>query len=187
MKRNISHPDRNELIAAIKAGEDKFADHLSACDRCRSFWELLTWSGFGPGQVTWEPPDDLVLKHQAVPLVVASRRPARRVHGQLLLDTWSDRPALAVRLAATGVERRLRFEAGRYVVELVANFVESEWEFVARVYDDQAIAKNFVLKVGGRKISAGRGDCFFWNSKRPPRRLSLLSPDLQVDLEDLQW
>jgi hypothetical protein len=58
---------------------------------------------------------------------------------------------------------------------------------VARVYEHHKASRDFILQVGSRKLCAGRRDCFFWSSRRPPRRLRLLSPALLIDLGSLQW
>ena len=172
---------------AARTGRIPFADHLERCKPCRSLYEALKWLGNDAGRVEWAPPGDLVQRHKAIPLLVASRRPARAVRAPRVYDTWTQLPALAVRQAAFGVERRVRFAVAQFEIEFVANRQLEGWELAVRVYENGGVTRRFVLQTGRRKLLLGRGDCFVWTSRRAPRKLGLLSPDLRIDLEDLPW
>ena len=162
-------------------------DHLQTCRRCRTVHQVLEWSGAGRGQLVWEPSTDLLARLKAVPQLVESRHPQRAVRGRLTFDSWKDQPSLSVRKAPFGVERRMRFEASHYVLDLVGDRQLDGWHFVARVTDRETVSRQFILRVGRRKLHPGTGGCFFWTAKRPPRRLCLLSSDLKIDLEQLRW
>jgi hypothetical protein len=162
------------------------ASHIKNCHECRTLVEILRWSldeSGGP----FEPPTELLRRQKAIPQLIASRHPAESLPARLVSDSWGDHPAVAVREAPFGVERRLRFRAVSYVVELVADRRLEGWDFVARVYDGEILTRQFILKVGRRKLVPGRGDCYFWSSKRPPQRLQLLSGELRIDLEKVKW
>ena len=187
MKSNKDHPERDELIMAARTGQVPFTDHLRGCDPCRSLFEALKWLGAEAGRPEWTLPRELLRRHKAIPLLVASLRPTRSVTALRIFDTWTSRPALAVRQAAFGVERRVRFAVAQYEIELVANRQLGSWDLAARVYENGAITSGFVLQAGRRKLPIGCGECFVWSSPRPPRRLDLLSPDLRIRLERLLW
>ncbi len=187
MKLSSKHPDLNDMIEALRTGDRRFARHLAECERCRSVWHLLDWSGAGAGRLEYETPDELIGDLQTIPRILRSRSPRKNMSGRMVLDSWRDRPAPAVREAPSGVERRVRFAASHFIVELVAKCLSSNWEFVARVYDGDSTTGEFILKVGHHELPAGRGDCYYWTSARPPRRISLSSPDLRIDLEGLKW
>lgn len=187
MKPNKNHPEREELIMAARTGRVPFTDHLQDCDSCRSLFVALKWLGTEAGQPEWTLPNELLRRHKAIPLLVASLRPARSVTASRVFDTWTSRPALAVRQAFFGVERRVRFAVAQYEIELVANRQLEGWDLAVRVYESGAITGRFVLQTGRRKLPVGCGECFVWSSPRPPRRLDLLSPDLRIRLEKLLW
>ncbi len=187
MLQKQGHPSKADLIEAIRSGKGRLGGHLANCRQCRIAYEILEWSGADHGRVVWEPPTDLLRKHKAVPQLVASRHPARAVRGLAVTDSWDDRPAVAVRQAPFGIERRVRFEAGEYALEFVASRRLGGWDFVARVYESERPSRQFVLKVGSRKLPAGAGNCFMWRSPRPPQSLILLSSDLRIDLGRLEW
>ena len=182
-----NHATRTDLIEIIRRGDGRAAEHLAKCRQCRIALDIMRWSGCGRGQVEWEPSSELVQQLKAVPLLARTRRPRKAVRAVPVMDSWSDRPAVAVRQAPFGVERRVRFEVGEYTLEFVASRNLDGWDCVARVYKEGRPARRFILKAGSRNISAGPGGCFIWSSAKPPRRLAALSPELQIDLERLEW
>ncbi len=187
MKPNNDHPEREDLIMAARTGQVPFAEHLQSCNSCRSLFDVLKWLGAESGQLESKLPSELLRRHKAIPLLVGSRRPARSVTASRVFDTWISRPALAVRQAAFGVERRVRFAVAPFEIEFVANRQLEGWDLAIRVYENGAITSRFVLQAGRRKLPVGCGECFVWSSLRPPRKLELLSPDLRISLEKLPW
>jgi hypothetical protein len=187
MKPNNDHPERKDLNMAARTGRVPFAEHLKSCDSCSTLFAALKWLGPETGRLEEPLPRDLVRRHKAIPLLVASLRPASTMTASRVFDTWASRPALAVRQATFGVERRVRFAVAQYEIELVANRQIQGWELAIRVYEDGAITSRFVLQTGRRKLPVGCGECFVWSSPRPPRKLDLLSPDLRIRLESLPW
>lgn len=133
------------------------------------------------------PSDEAMIKQEGIALIAASRAPARTVRGKVVFDSWHDLPAMAIRDAAIGIERRLRFRAGRIVLEFVAERQPDGWEFTAKVYENGRAVSDYVLKVGGRRFLPSARHCYNWLAPHPPRKIQLLSPSLRVDLGKLGW
>ncbi|UCC43375.1 MAG: hypothetical protein JSU65_09530 [Candidatus Zixiibacteriota bacterium] len=185
--RNSTHPDKIQLIQALRTGRIPFQDHLKACENCRTLVGILKWSGAGVGPLAWEPSEAAVRRSKAIARIDQSRKPLKTLTGAIIFDSWKSQPALAVRQAPFGIERRIRFKLQQYTMEFVGIRQMTGWEFVARVYDGDAVTRQFVLQTGTRKLVVGSGDCFHWHSQQPPRRMRLLSKLLGIDLGSLQW
>jgi len=182
-----SHPDRSIMLKAMERGEGHLLTHLRYCQECRELYELLSAFRFVRSVDPVLPSDEAMVKQEGIALIAASRVPARAVRGQLVFDSWHDLPAMVVRDAAIGVERRLRFRAGRIVLEFVAERQPEGWEFTAKVYENDRPVSDYVLKVGGRKLLPSVRHCYNWLAPGPPRKIQLLSPSLRVDLGKLGW
>ena len=199
MEKGNRHPDRAEMLAAIKLGTVPFADHLKSCESCRQLFEILSqfgeWEvgkdtgdpGREAGDIRFEAPLDSVYRHRAIARLIQSRRPERTIDGKVAFDSWADLPAVEVREAALEGERRLRLTADRYTLELIGDRRLDRWEFVARVYDRKKVSSEFILQIGRKKLHPCSQACFFWDAKRPPRRIQLLSPSLKIDFGEVRW
>lgn len=187
MKKAETHPDRASLLRAAQSGKVPFASHLARCAECRELYELFVQYGPDERLKDLAPSPQSVALAKAIPRLVASRRPARAVAGRVAFDSWADVPAVQLRSAVGTLERRLRFEAGKYTLEIVAERAQKEWEFVARIYERQEVTSEFILKVGSRKLVPQSQRCYYWTAKNPPRTLQLLSPDLKIDFGKLTW
>jgi len=187
MKKSENHPDRASLLNAAATGEVPFASHLKRCAQCRELFELFVQYGPDERLKDLAPPPQSVARAAAVPKLVESRRPARAVSGRLAFDSWADLPAVQFRSAVGSLERRVRLEAGPYTLELVAERGQSEWEFVARIYDRDKVTSEFILKAGRRKLVPRSQACYYWSAKNPPRVLQLLSSELKIDFGKLTW
>jgi len=187
MSARNSHPDRSTMLKAMETGKGHLLAHLKHCQECRELYELLSAFHVARSVDPVLPSDEAMVKQEGIALIAASRVPARTVRGQVVFDSWNDLPAMVVRDAAIGVERRLRFRAGRIVLEFVAERQPEGWEFTAKVYENGRAASNYVLRVGGRKLLPSVRQCYNWLAPRPPREIQLLSPSLRVDLGKLGW
>lgn len=181
------HPERSEMISAIRAGDTEFAKSLAGCDSCvtefsylKSKFELLE-------QTIVSPPDDALMRHQGIARLMNARRPSPTVVGEILYDSWTTPPPQAVRSSGVGVERRVSLSSGEFVLELVAERNIDRWEFVARVYRNRKVCSEFSLKAGHQALYPQQGKCYFWSSKRPTRRIQLQSADINIDFGELKW
>ena len=160
---------------------------MKRCERCRTLYQLLKWTGAEKGELVWEPSEELVNRSKAIARIAQSRKPARTIVGNVEFDSWGSQPALAVRQASVGLERRIRFAAGDFIIEIVGARQDSGWDFVARVYEDGKATRQFILQAGKRKLYPNQADCFLWTSRQGPRQLRLLSEDLAINLKGLRW
>ena len=187
MKKADSHPDRAELLKAAQTGKIPFASHLKKCGECREVFELFVQYVPDERLKDLAPSPQSIARAKAVPKLITSRRPSRAVAGRLTFDSWADVPAVQLRSTVGTLERRVRLEAGKYTLELVAERVQKEWEFVARIYSGAKVTSEFILKAGRRKLVPQSQRCYFWSAKNPPRTLQLLSQDLKIEFDKLTW
>jgi len=187
MKKAESHPDRAALIKAAQTGEIPFASHLRRCADCREMFELFIQYAPDERLKDLAPSPQSVARARAVPKLVTSRKPLRAVTGRVTFDSWADIPAVQLRSTVGTLERRVRLEAGKYTLELVAERGQREWEFVARIYHGAKVTSEFILQAGRRKLVPQSQRCYFWSAKNPPRTLQLLSPDLKIEFGKLTW
>ncbi len=187
MKKTKTHPDRAVLIEALETGEIPFRAHLVRCAECRELFDLLTQYGPDDRLKDLAPSPQSIARAQAVPKLVESRRPSRAITGRMTFDSWADVSAVQLRSTVGVLERRVRLEAGKYTLELVADRTLEEWEFVARIYNKEKVTSEFILQVGRRKLVPQSQRCYYWSAKNPPRTLRLLSSDLKIDFGKLTW
>jgi hypothetical protein len=186
-KKSPAHPGRDEIMAAVRLGNVPFSSHLEECRMCRTIFKFLKMSLGGRSGSPPKPPTDLLAKHATLPFLIGNWEPGQVRTARVTHDSWNGLPALALRDASMGMERRLSFSAGALVLELVASRRLSGWRFAARVYDGGKPSRKNVLKIGRVRRQPGYQDCYYWNSSQPPRTLQLLSPDLQINIGDIEW
>ncbi len=190
MKRKSlqEHPSRKDLIRALMTGRNRFAAHLSECAGCREMFQMLEVAQVYRELVTEGVSSDLVLRCAAIPLVVQKTRSLRKQHGRMRFDSWSTVPATALRSIDLGGERRLRLSAGVFTLEMVAQRQSDRWEFWARITrKGKRPIPMFVIQAGRRKIAAGAHSVFAWSDRYPPHRMSLISSDLRIEFEPIDW
>jgi len=187
MTKDNQHPDRGEMLRAIRTGRIPFARHLAECEDCQNLFAMLSRVHTGVEEIDESPGEHAVYRHRAIALLVQSRHPRSSVDGDVVFDSWAHLPPTQVRAATLEGERRLRLKAGRFTLEFIADRQLDGWEFVARVYDQTRATSEFVLQVGQKKLYPCAQQCFFWSAKHPPRRIQLLSPELRIDFGRLRW
>lgn len=187
MKNKDQHPDRPEMLQAIESGEVSFESHLAQCKSCRQTFELLMiFSGAGNPPLH-QSSSEAIGRHVAIGRQEETRYPSRTIFGELITDSWSQLAVAQLRDATVGLERRLTLRANAVSLELVAERIEDKWQFVARVYKEDAVTTEFVLKVAGRNLAPQTEGFYHWSSVRPPRTLRLLSKSLKIDFENVSW
>jgi hypothetical protein len=155
---------------------------------CRDLYELLHDAAIQALIESEHPTDTLISRCARIPLLEESRHPAQSRRGFLVSDSWAGMPAVAIRDAATGLERRLRLSCEDLILDVVAERRPKGWDFFARVYErGQVVSRSYVLQVGRRKLVAGSRDIYAWDSPHPPRKIRLLSGEVEVDFDDIPW
>ncbi len=179
------HPTRQQLLRAVERGGDELADHLSQCDECREFYEIL--SAF---MVTGEPR----LEHapagwidRAIAILESKRLAdaARGLVAKLSFDSWSVTAAQGVRGPAAD-RRRLRFTAGDIEVDLQAVRKQRLWEFMVSISGSEATASSHLL-VEQKKLMPDEDGYISWHSASPPEQLAIRSGETVIELPQLSW
>lgn len=107
--------------------------------------------------------------------------------GNVTEDSWRGRAPIDIRDVTFGHVRRVKLKAGKISLEFVAERRETDWTFVARVYEGGKVSSDYVLSVGRRKLLSKSQGFYFWDSKRPPGKISLLGDKSIIEFERLRW
>lgn len=132
------------------------------------------------------PTPDALDRLSAIPLLSHKAEDIPETTGSVLFDSWAGM-APAMRDITPGHLRRVQLKAGKVTLEIVAERQKDEWEFVARVYQGDAVKHDYVIKVGRKKFLAKSGGFFHWTSKSVPRVVELLSYKRKLLFEELAW
>ncbi|MFH1685903.1 MAG: hypothetical protein ABIE70_00085 [bacterium] len=181
------HPSRSALIKAARDGSTLFASHLQGCQSCRLLFEMSRQLDAANQEPLQQSSAVLAARIRAIPLLQATRRILDRVTGRATADSWSQLPAMALRDGSAGLERRLVLQADDVRLELVAERTVDDWEFVARIYEHNKVADQYVLKAGSRTVVPREEGFYHWSATRPPKTIRLLGQKLQLDFEKLSW
>lgn len=187
MNKPSRHPSRSQMLKAIESERVTFQSHLKECAECRELFRILSnYRPYGASPLTGSS-ESTVARAAAIPLLQPSHRPEQVIRGRATTDSWSQLPAMQLREAPVGLERRLCFQAGDVTLELSAERRSSGWEFVARVYDNDRISLSWVLKSGRQRFAAEKEGFYCWKAKNPPKSLSLISGKSQIEFDNLSW
>ncbi len=121
MSDRSKHPETKVLMQAAKTGVVNFSEHLDGCEQCQEQFSLFQQlAGVKIGEP--EPaPETGVYRHAAIARLEMTRHPSRKEIGVVAFDSWSERPTEAVRDLGSTLERRLRFVADQFLVEVVSS------------------------------------------------------------------
>ncbi len=175
------------MLKAVRSGVVSFRDHLSNCPDCRELFSMLSrYACAGSEPLVSSSPRHLKCLEK-IAHRMPSWSPSKVIQGFLKVDSWAHIPALQLRDAAGGLERRLHLEAGAYTLELVAEQQRESWAFVARVYNEGEVSQDFVLKAGAQKILAEDDGFYHWSSPGTPHTLKLISEAFRIDFQKVSW
>jgi len=181
------HPDRDEMLRALRTGEVTFRQHLAACGSCRSIYDFLLLQRHIEPPSSTAPSPDALCRHSRLPLISSNWVPRRTVMGKSVRDSWTGLPATVTRDSAMGLERSLSFSSAGISLDLVADRTPDGWRFAARCCRDQVPSAEFVLKIGRKRLSPGLHKCYSWTSLKAPRTIELLSPSTRLVFETGLW
>jgi hypothetical protein len=122
----------------------------------------------------------------AIPLLFEDAGSSRQISGRIGFDSWAGR-AVGLRDIDDGHVRHLQFEAGSTKIELVAERKQKGWDFVARVYVKAAVAHEFVIEAGRKRILPQSDGFYLWTSASLLRNLRLISLDRQIVIGGITW
>ncbi len=175
------------MLKAIRTGKIPFQKHLSECSDCRRQFETFQRYDGSEDLSGDQMPEGLVQRLNAIPDILAARRPSRVVAGEIAHDSWSGVSRAQLRDGSQGLERRMRLSWDNIHLELVAERRTRGWEFTARIYEDNRVSSQYVLRVGKRELLPGTQSCYCWSSSRPPRRLCLQSAEIAIEFGGIVW
>lgn len=132
------------------------------------------------------PSDHAFERLGAIPWLFRDPISPHAVTGAIGFDSWAG-TAVGLRDMEDGNVRRVRFEAGEVILELVAERQGSGWQFVARVYSRNSVAYTFVLEAGRKRILPHADGFYLWTSKLLLRRLRLIAQERQIVFGGIQW
>ena len=182
-KENV---ERQQMIKAIKSGDKSFRRKLSESSGDRTLFDLMERLGTGGGRLD-QPDKSAIARHSTVPLASAATPRNATLRGRVSFDSWANHPAPALRDATAGHTRRFRLTAGKVVLEVVAERLQNQWEFVARVYKNEEVSSEYVLNVNKKRyLPEGQG-FYHWSSSTVPKQLAIMSADTAITFEELKW
>lgn len=190
VKEASMHCSREELVRWARTGaigEKKAESHLAECGECRLLWELfLTFAGAADTPLS-SAPSGWIERALAIAARPSPRSVMEKVTARLVFDSWLS-PALAGLRGAQGTEaRRLRWEAGEWILDLRAEKSRSGWEMVAQVQREGEAVVGLAVGSGTREVFTDRAGMAVWNSKRPPRRISLHTDGGILQCGEIAW
>ncbi len=134
-----------------------------------------------------QPSSDALSRFKSIPLMFHQPPQVPVLQCPIVYDSSAGGQLVGLRDATDGHIRRIRFGVGNLEMEIVAERRDKAWEFVARVYQDNAVAHSFILRAGSRKLMADAGGFFHWTSDTVPRQLRLVSFEQEVACEVVPW
>lgn len=160
-------------------------EHVETCEECRTFVQLHGLLNNQEDQILERPSTETISSCLAIPRSV--KPTVRRIKGVLTYDSWSNRPAAALRDYPIGQVRYLTWKIGEFKVELVGHREHNGWQFTARAYHKSKVSSECSLQVGRRHLLPGAQGFMMWKLKNPPRRLQLNSGGKAFELELAKW
>jgi hypothetical protein len=170
------HCSREELLRWAKAGavgHKKAEQHLAECGECSLLWELfLTFAGAADVPLTSAPSGWI---ERALAIAGHSRPEGtlEKIAATLVFDSWLSPSFAGLRGAKDTDARRLRWEAGEWLLDLRAETGTAGWEMVAQVQRGGEAVAGVVVGSGAEKVHTDKAGLAVWSSRRPPRQISL--------------
>jgi hypothetical protein len=133
-----------------------------------------------------QPSTDAIRRLGALPLLFEENATKSTKSGRVQFDSWAE-GGVALRDATAGHVRRVRLASGSVGLDLVAERGTGGWQFTARAYHDGNVSHDYILKVGGAKLSPRSGGYFQWRTRGVPRQLELNSQNNRITFEQIAW
>ena len=174
------HLTRQQLIRAAGKKTNEFEKHLAECPECR---ELVLFFRAFPvaGQIPLaEPPEAWTQK--AVALVKSSEKAGvfGKLKARIVFDSWATPKPVGIR----GVNG-LRFECQDILFDLRAEKHKDSWLFIAQTASETSA--EILLKLDKKTISPEPDGLYHWQTKRPPKKITLLADENEIELPELSW
>lgn len=122
----------------------------------------------------------------SIPFLFDTSVRSAAIFGRIDYDSWAEL-APGLRNSEDGHIRRMRFNAGKISIEIVAERRESGWEFIARIYSENSVVHEYVLNVGNKRLLAQADGFYHWTSKSLLQRIQIVSPDQHIEFGGIKW
>ncbi|MGH8015101.1 MAG: hypothetical protein ACREBV_02815 [Candidatus Zixiibacteriota bacterium] len=187
MTKMKSHPARQELLAAIRSGENTYKEHFSVCNWCGLYFELLSKFELA-GEIPFpSAPNVWVKKAVAIAAEAEKTDLLKSTIARIVFDSWAAPAAVGIRGEALVQERRLRMEAPKISFDLRAERRKNHWDFTARITDEQGKVIKGTLMAGKKELKADEDGFYQWSSARPPQDFRLLTSEGEIEIPELTW
>jgi hypothetical protein len=181
------HPERKDLLAAVKAGDNRLAGHFSHCQWCNLYFQLLSKYPFA-GEISlphapfsWiEMAASLAVKHQKLKAIKSQI-------ASIVFDSWTASLASGLRGDAAPQERRVKLESANFSLDLRAERRKSNWDFTARVTSPDSEVVRGTILAGRYKVMADENGFYQWSSAVPSKTLKLQIEEQVIDFPELSW
>ena len=154
--------------------------------KARHSLRLLREVGNSP-RAWFEPTVASAARWKAIPLMNEAAPKTRPRFGRVVFDSWEMAPAGALRDIADGHIRRLELKAGKVTLEIVAERAQDHWEFVGRVYAQDAVQNSYVLSVRRLRLLPRTDGFYHWSSISVPHAIRIVSYQDNLVFGDIQW
>lgn len=178
------HLTRQELIQAAQQQEVSKNGHVAECVECRELIELLRVFQVAGKLHLPDAPAGWTERAVAIGQGHSLGEKVRATVARLAFDSWAMPQAVGVRGSSVESDRRLRFETSELLFDLRAEQQAKGWAFVAQV---RKAGTPVVILADKKKLLPDHTGLYQWSSTRPPRKITLRSDDMVVELPELTW
>ena len=185
------HLTRTELITAAKKRTPEIDEHLQACHECQELFSLLVNYDVAGKLRLPDAPAGWIAKAIAVgepvSAIAAAANKVRTLVAALVFDSWASPQPVGVRGEHTSADRRVRFETDDFTFDLRAEQQNNNWAFVAQVVSKGPTSPNISLQADRKELHVDSSGLYQWTGNRPPKKITLKSDDLLIEIPELSW
>ncbi len=180
--------NRQDLIRAVADGTLTAGQIAELPEEDRQFVELLQEFRVAGADHLVDAPETVIRKAEAVFDAATTPGRLRSLVARLIFDSWAMPLPTGVRGTATADERRVRFEAPSYHLDLRVERQGGRYHCTAEVTAPEGTPTEIAIIADRKTILAGAEGLFEWSSPHPPRHLALRVDDEQtIALPELSW
>ncbi len=176
---------RKELIKAATAAKGKLTGHLAECAECRDYVLMLRSLNATNRLPLADAPKAWIDRAAALAQSEGALKRTARILADLIFDSWTVPHPVGVRGETATDQRRLQFETPELTFDLHAERRDTDWAFVAQTSGTEVEMTG--LKAGNKTVVPDSGGMYQWSSKRPPKKISLITERAVIDLPELVW
>lgn len=180
--------NRQDLIRATADGTLTAEQIAGLSEEDREFAELLREFRVAGADRLVDAPETVIRKAEAI--IELAKRPSSlsALVAKLVFDSWAMPLPTGVRGTATADERRVRFEATPYLLDLRVEKQGGRYHCTAELAQAGSASRPVAVVADKKVVHAGSEGLFEWSSTHPPRSLALrIDEEQTVVLPELSW